>query len=173
MIFPAAVQVVRRLPGTLSLRVTEYDATYAVQDTAGDWYLITAGGKATEKTAGAAGHIQIQNMVIQTPVLGEQVTASGEDALAAQGQTDALEQLLRELEDADLLDKVASVSVPSSYKLSLWYGDRFLVELGGADQLAYKLEYLKIVIAAQQDYDAGTIDLTLGESNEARVTPKE
>lgn len=167
-----SVQVVRRLPGTLSLRVTEYDATYAVQDTAGDWYLITAGGKATEAIALPDGHVRVEDLIIETPVLGEQVSvyaAEGQE-LAAQGQMSALETLLQELEAADLLKEVASVSVPSSYNLSLWYGDRFLVSLGSTDSLAYKLEYLKIAIADQKEYDTGSIDISKGDGSTVYVT---
>lgn len=169
-----SVRVTRKLPNALVLTLTEYDTTYAVQDTAGMWYLITAGGKVTESVSerDAKAHVQVNDLTIVTPVIGEDLTvfsADEEDKLAAEGQRRALLMLLQELEDADLVKEVASVSVPSSFNLSIWYGDRFLVNFGDTDRLDYKFEYLKAVIERQKEYASGTIDLTLREDESAHI----
>ena len=44
-----SVKVTRQLPDTLIIRVTEGKPKYALQDTAGSWYLITAQGKVVEQ----------------------------------------------------------------------------------------------------------------------------
>lgn len=172
-----SVQVARQLPDTLVIHVTEFDATYCVRDEAGGWYLMTAGGKATEQLTeqSAKTHIQLTGLTIKTPTLGEEVTVSAEAGKesAASLQLAAAKKLLEELENAELTKEITSVNVPSSYNLSVQYGDRFLVELGGSDQLDYKLEFLKIVVAEQKSYATGTIDLTLKSGNEARVTLNE
>lgn len=160
-----SVRVTRSLPDTLVLTVTEFEATYAVQDTVGDYYLITAGGKATERVEerDAKSHILIQDMVIETPTIGEPVKA-------AQGQLNALTKLLQEIELSGLEREIASVSVPSSTNMTLWYGTRFLVRLGDSSELDYKLEFLKRVISEQEVFASGTIDLSLSNGREAHVT---
>lgn len=171
------VRVTRQLPDSVVLRVTEYASTYSIRDTNGDYYLITASGKATERLEEreAKGHIVIEEATIEPPTLGEIVTltsAEGKEA-EAKARLSALLQLLQEIENAELSKYVASVQVPSAYQLTLWYEDRFEVRLGNRDKLAYKLEFLKIVVAEQKDYVTGVIDLSLNEGNEAHVIKDE
>ena len=172
-----SVQVTRQLPDTVIVTVTEFDTTYAVQDAAGTWYLMTATGKLTEQVSDLAAkdHIQVENLILKDPVVGEQAVPSAEEGKedVAQRKLETLLQLLKEIEAADLVREVSSVNVLSTSSLSLWYGDRFQVELGGSDQLAYKLEYLKLIIAEQKDYVTGTIDLSLTNGNEAYVIPNQ
>lgn len=168
-----SVRVTRNLPNTLLLTVSEFDATYAVTDTEGDWYLITANGKVTEKVEAreAKSHIQVTELTIEPPTIGEiiQVHADEEEELAAQGQLNALTSLLTEIENAELVKQIVSVSVPSSYHISVSYEGRFAVDLGNTERLDYKLEFLKKVIAEQKEYASGTIDLSLSEGEEAHV----
>lgn len=168
-----SVRVTRNLPNTLLLTVSEFDATYAVTDTEGDWYLITANGKVTEKVEAreAKSHIQVTELTIEPPTVGEiiQVHADEEEELAAQGQLNALTSLLTEIENAELVKQIVSVSVPSSYHISVSYEGRFAVDLGNTERLDYKLEFLKKVIAEQKEYASGTIDLSLSEGEEAHV----
>lgn len=159
-----SVRVSRQLPDTIIISIEEYDATYAVRDGNGDCYLITAGGKATEKIAEgkAADYIQIQNLTIVTPEIGDYVQpmAPAGQEIAAEGQMNALKLLLKAIEDNELLKEVASVSVPNSYEMSLWYTDRFLVQIGDESDLNYKMNFLKQVVQSQKPYAVGTIDLT-------------
>ena len=171
------VRVTRQLPDSVVLRVSEYESTYAVQDTTGDYYLITAAGKATEKLGEreAKSHIFVEELTINPPTIGEVVTLKCADGKEkeAQAQLGALLQLLQEIENAELSKYVVSVQVPSPYQLTLWYGDRFEVRLGNREKLAYKLEFLKVVISQQKDYVSGVIDLSLNEGNEAHVIKDE
>lgn len=168
-----SVRVTRKLPNTLLLTVSEFDATYAVADTAGDWYLITANGKVTEKVEAreARSHIQVTELIIEPPTIGEiiQVHAAEDEELTAQGQLTALTSILTEIENAELVKQIVSVSVPLPYRISVSYEGRFEVDLGNAERLDYKLEFLKKVIAEQKEYASGTIDLSLSEGEEAHV----
>lgn len=172
-----SVQVRRQLPDTVIVTVTEFDTTYAVQDAAGAWYLMTATGKLTEQVSEQAAkeHIQVENLILKDPVIGGQAEPSAEEGKEdpARRKLETLLVLLREIEAADLVREVSSVNVLSTSSISLWYGDRFQVELGGSDELAYKLEYLKLIIAEQKDYTTGTIDLSLTNGNEAYVIPNQ
>lgn len=171
----SSVQVARRLPDTVELTVREYEVTYAVRDVNQAYYLVTSDGKITEKVEerAAKAHIQIAGFTITDPVVGQnlQIAASEEDALAARGQMDTMCDLLEELEAAELTKQIASVEIPNSYDLALWYGDQYYVKLGTKENLPYKLEYLKKVVENLADYQTGTIDLSFSEGSEARFTP--
>ena len=172
-----SVQVTRRLPDTVIVTVMEFDTTYAAQDAAGTWDLMTATGKLTEQVSESAAkeHILIENLVLKNPVVGEQAVPSAEEGKedAARRKLETLTEVLQEIEAAELVREIRSVNVLSTSSISLWYGDRFQVELGGSNELAYKLEYLKVIVAQQKDYDTGTIDLTLSNGNEAYVIPNQ
>ena len=171
------VRVTRTLPDTVVITVTEDETTFAVQDQGGKLYLITAAGKAIEPVSelDAKSHILIQDLVIQPPVIGEQVhvAESGDGSVSPQEQLDALTALLHEIEASKLEKDITVVSVPSAFNLTVWYEDRFEVRLGTADDLAYKLEYLKVVVQEQKEYSTGIIDLTFSSGPEAHVMPNE
>lgn len=168
-----SVRVNRRLPDTVVLHVTEYDATYAVCDTGGTYYLITAAGKVTAEVdeREAKLHILITQPQVNAAAVGETITlpaAQGQET-ETQNLLSALLSLLQELEAAELTKTVTSIELSSAYQLVVWYDDRFEVRLGTGDQLAYKLEYLKVAMAEQEDYASGVVDLTLNEGNQARI----
>lgn len=171
------VRVTRTLPDTVVITVTEDETTFAVQDQGGKYYLITAAGKATEQATEleAKSHIQIRDLVIQPAVIGEpvHVAESPDSTISPQEQLEALKLLLREIEASKLEKNITVVSVPSAFNLTVWYEDRFEVMLGTTDDLAYKLEYLKIVVQEQKEYTTGIIDLTLSSGPEAHVMPNE
>ncbi len=166
-----SVKVTRQLPDTLIIRVTEGKPKYALQDTAGSWYLITAQGKVVEQIeARQAGEFTIvQELTIVPPEIGGnvEVSATAGDVTKAKGQLFAMKTLLEAVEAAELGRHIASVSIPSSFKISLWYEDRFQVELGDTKRMDYKLEYLKAVIEREESYVTGTVDLTLKSGDKA------
>ncbi len=166
-----SVKVSRQLPDTLIIRVTEGKPKYAVQDTRGEWYLITAQGKVVEQITNrqASDFTVVKDLTIQSPTVGDEIlvySAPG-DETKAKGQLSALKTLLGAIEEANLGRHIASVSLPSSFKISLWYEDRFQVELGDTNRVDYKLEYLKAVIEREESYVTGTVDLTLKSGDKA------
>ena len=171
------VRVTRTLPDTVVITVTEDETTFAVEDAGGHYYLITAAGKATEQVDEheAKSHVFVQDLIIQPAVIGEQihVAESADSAISPQEQFDALTLLLREIKASRLEKDITVVSVPSAFNLTVWYEDRFEVRLGTTDDLAYKLEYLKVVIQEQKEYTTGIIDLTFSSGPEAHVMPNE
>lgn len=168
-----SVRVNRKLPDTVVLHITEYDATFAVRDVSGAYYLITAAGKVTQQVEEreAKLHVLITQPQIQKAAIGETITlpaVAGQET-ETQNLLSALLSLLQELEAAELTKSITSIELSSAYQLVVWYDDRFEVRLGTGDQLAYKLEYLKVAMAQQEDYASGVIDLTLNEGNQARI----
>ena len=166
-----SVKVTRQLPDTLIIRITEGKPKYAVRDTQGEWYLITAQGKVVEQITQrqAADFTVVQELAILPPTVGEdlQIHAAAGDETKAKGQLSALKTLLTDIEEAALGRHIVSVSIPSAFKISLWYEDRFQVELGDTNRMDYKLEYLKEVIRREESYVTGTVDLTLKSGDKA------
>lgn len=170
--YAQSVRVSRQLPDTVIITVTEYDATYAVVDAKGEYYLITASGKVTEKitAAKASEHIRIEALTIETPTLGGQISVMAPvgQEVAAQGQLTALKKVLTAIETYGLQQTVRSVSVPSSYEITLRYEDRFEVKVGDTEELDYKFQFLIQTVKSQKSYATGTIDLT--QAADHRVT---
>lgn len=171
--YAQSVRVSRRLPDTVIITVTEYDATYAVVDAKGEYYLITASGKVTEKitAAKASEHIRIEALTIETPTLGGQISVMAPlgQEVAAQGQLTALKKVLAAIETYGLQQTIRSVSVPSSYEISLRYEDRFDIKVGDTENLNYKLQFLIQTINSQKSYATGMIDLTQAADNRVSV----
>ncbi len=164
-----AVRVTRRLPDTLVLYITESDPQYSIRDTKGEYYLITAQGKVTEKINAqlAQDYTPVEGLQILPPEIGEELSLSSTAGESGKTMLEALKTLLEQIEAADLGRYVASVQAPSAGQLSLWYEDRFEVKLGTSARMAYKLEYLKAVVAQEESYVTGKIDLTLDDGDKA------
>lgn len=166
-----SVRVSRQLPDTLVIRIQEGDPKYAIADSRGEYYLVTAQGKIMEQIPQrtVAEYALIGGVNIRNPEVGEQMElfVQGEEGGSAQTRLQALLTLLTEIEAAELEREVASIHAPSAVQMSLWYEDRFEVKLGSADRMDYKLEYLKAVIAKEEIYTTGKIDLTLSDGDKA------
>ena len=171
-----SVKVERRLPDTLVIYVTECDPRYAVQDTEGNYFLMTADCKVLEQITAfeAKEFTLVQELVILTPTPGEEIQIQAEEGsdTKASGQMTALKALLKGIEEAALVKHIASVQIPSAHKVSLWYEDRFKVELGNTSQLDNKLEHLKAAVAKQESYVTGTIDLTFRDGVKVILLPE-
>ena len=158
------VKITRQLPNTVIVTVTEQEPNYVVCDEMGDHYLITAKGIAVRAASPSevTSYTMIRNMTIKTPEMGEKVACVGV-------QFSVLTTVLQELEAAELVREIPSVSLLSASQISLWYGDRFEVSLGTTARLDYKLEYLKAVVAAEESYVTGKIDLRLTDGDRAYI----
>lgn len=164
------VQIRRSLPDRLVVAIKEFDVCYAVQDTSGGYWLMTAAGGLLEqvdkKTAG--DYLQVTGFTVKDPVAGTQIElAPAEQGESTATQKEAVITLLTLLEQSEVGDHVASVDVPSSYDISFWYGDQYLVQLGTTQELEYKLQYLAEVIRRLDSYTTGQIDLTFTSENKA------
>ena len=158
------VKVTRQLPNTVIVTVTEQEPNYVVCDEAGEYYLITAKGIAVRGVSPqeAKAYIMVENMKVKKPTMGEKVSCIGV-------QFSVLTTVLQELEAAELVREISSVSLLSATQISLWYGERFEVTLGTTARLDYKLEYLKAVVAAEESYVTGKIDLRLTDGDRAYI----
>ena len=165
-----------KLPDTVNIIVKEDDVVYAIKDQNGQWWLMNSDGRVVEmgNNSKASGHTQILGVALENPVPNEhavametvtaETLAEGEtqaviSTTGAQRLTAAL-QILRALEDNDIVGSAASVDVTRIEDIILWYGTRYQVNLGDSTRLDYKIACMNDVILQMSDYQSGILDIS-------------
>ena len=78
------------------------------------------------------------------------------------------------LELSDVLGQVASIDVSRTGDLTLKYGTRFDVLLGGTKGMDKKIAWMASTIEQLEDYQSGTLDVTFTtRPDQAIFTPAE
>lgn len=127
----ASASVSRHWPGDLRITVTQRTAVAVTKANGAVWLLDATGVPYLEVSGAApAGLLTID---LATPSAGDPATMAG---LAVVGQL-----------EAPIRDQVASVSAPSSYRVSLTLRDGRVVVWGGTDRGAKKMQILPAVLA--------------------------
>ena len=172
-----------KLPDTVNIIIEEDDVVYAIKDQTGQWWLMNSDGRVVEQgnNAKVANHTQVLGVALQDPVPDERGVAlesapTAEDATAetaAQGETvpasvpvtttgaqrlDAALQILKALENNDIVGSAASVDVSRIDDIILWYGTRYQVNLGDNSGLDHKIACMNAVIAQMSEYQSGVLD---------------
>ena len=170
-----------KLPDTVNIIIEEDDVVYAIKDQTGQWWLMNSDGRVVEQgnNAKVANHTQVLGVALQDPVPDERgvalesAPAVEEDATAAEGETapssvpvtttgaqrlDAVLQILKALEDNDIVGSAASVDVSRIDDIILWYGTRYQVNLGDNTRLEHKIACMNAVIAQMSEYQSGVLD---------------
>lgn len=165
-----------KLPDTVNIIVKEDDVVYAIKDQNGQWWLMNSEGRIVEMgdNASASDHTQIHGVVLENPVVDERAVAmemvsvdevpEGETVAVvttsgAQRLTAAL-QILKALEENDIVGEAASVDVTRIEDIILWYGSRYQVNLGDSARLDYKIACMNDVILQMSDYQSGILDIS-------------
>ena len=164
-----------KLPDTVILYIEEMDVAYAIQSDDSTWWLMNSGGRVVEQIDGrkAEEHTQILGITLDNPKAGEDAVAmedapietdeSGEYIPAmvtgAQRLHSAM-QILKALEDNDIVGQAASVNVSFLDDIILWYGTRFQINLGDTGRMDYKIACMNDGIAAMSQYDSGILDVS-------------
>ena len=151
------VSVGRVLPDTVVISVKESQLVFAAQT---DTNTVWLDASIMEE------YPQIIGVTLNNPTAGQTVTAVNQTTL------DAVLTLFSELDGTGILEHVASVNVEKEYDMVVQYDDRYEIDLGSSDRLAYKVQYLQAILEQLSDFQAGTIDLTLSEANRAKFHPK-
>lgn len=181
------VRIGIKLPDTVNIYVTEYDVAYAIADQDGSWWLMTSGGKITEKidSSTANNYTKVLGVQVESPAEGErakavevvqQVQETTDPSAATEetapvtvtgaGRLSAALEILESMELNDIVGEVASVDVTSLNNIELWYGQRFQVKVGDINQIDTKLSWLKTTVSQRSDYEMGILDIsftTFGE----------
>ncbi len=165
-----------KLPDTVNIIVKEDDVVYAVKDQNGQWWLMNSDGRIVEMAdnSRASNHTQVLGVVLDNPVTDERAVAmetasmetvpEGETVplvttTGAQRLTAAL-QILKALEENDIVGEAASVDVTRIEDIILWYGSRYQVNLGDSSRLDYKIACMNDVILQMSDYQSGILDIS-------------
>ena len=169
-----------KLPDTVNIIIEEDDVVYAIKDQTGQWWLMNSGGRVVEQgnNAKVANHTQVLGVALDNPVPNETGVAlesapAAMDATAASGETvpesipvtttgaqrlTAALQILKALEENDIVGSAASVDVSRIDDIILWYGTRYQVNLGDSTRLEYKIACMNAVIAQMSEYQSGILD---------------
>lgn len=172
-----------KLPDTVNIIIEEDDVVYAVKDQTGQWWLMNSSGRVVEQgnNAKVANKTQVLGVTLENPVPNEKAIAM-ENAPAAEDPTadstaaeatvsevipvtttgaqrlDAALQILKALENNDIVGSAASVDVSRIDDIILWYGTRYQVNLGDNARLDHKVACMNAVIAQMSEYQSGILD---------------
>lgn len=160
------VRISKELPNRLTIDIVESEASYMIKGDDSVWWLINSDGKLLEQVSASAGtYPTISGMTAVDPVAGMDVETENPD------QIEAAVAVMGELESTDYLAKIVEINVEKPYEIIMYYEDIYQIELGGYDQMAYKIQYLTAVLEQLRETESGIIDLTLGEDKVARFRP--
>lgn len=160
------VRIGKELPNLVTIDIVESNASYMVKGDDGSWWLINAEGKLLEQVDGTAGiYPTISGLTALEPVAGMEMETEDPDSKAA-----AI-AVIGALESTDYLAKIVEINVEKPYEIIVYYEDIYQIELGGYDDMAYKIQYLTTVLEQLRETESGIIDLTLSEDKVARFRP--
>ena len=163
-----SVRISVTLPDTVNIYVEETAVTYAVQDREDIWWLIASDGRVIETVSAeeVPNHTQLTGFRLDTPRAGEKAVAwedGATDVTNSQRLQTALD-IARNLELNEILGEAASINMTNPGNIQLWYGTRYQVQLGSAQQLEKKVAMLKSVIDRHQKeggHQSGILDVSL------------
>lgn len=158
------IKIRRKLPDTFLFEITErVAAAYVVSD--GNRWLIDSNAHILERIAPDTEIKvpKISGCEVMTPFAGSPLILKNQDQLPV------LREVLTSLRHTGMTESISRVEIDKLYDINLVYGDRFLIVLGDASELAKKIEMLRAVIGQLNDFDKGTINVS--EVKEARFRP--
>lgn len=185
-----SVRIGIKLPDTVNIEIKEDSIVYAIQDDTGIWWLMSAEGKVTEmaNTVRASQYTQITGLTISDPVVGQTAVATeravqtdATDPSASSEETtlptvvpanvvtgaqkmDVLLEVLKALENNDIVGSIASIDITYLDDIILWYGTQYQVNLGdGADtthSIDYRIACMYDAILQMAEYTTGILDVS-------------
>ena len=135
-----SVQLRRRLPDALVLTVTECSAAVAVKNEDGTFTYISAAGKVLEQSTSDSGLPVVIGATLDA------VTTGGFLQTATEVHTDAVLEILENLDAAGLLDRLRFINVQDLTDIRIGLGTQFDLRIGTLDDLAYRLRFAQTVI---------------------------
>ncbi len=164
-----------KLPDTVNIIIEEEDVVYAIKDTNAQWWLINSSGHVVEQTNNgkASNYTQVLGVNLDAPQGGKDAVAA--EALPTETMEDgtpvpvtvtgaqrlnAALQILKALEDNDIVGDAASVDVSRIEDIVLWYGTRYQVNLGDNTRLPHKIDCMNDVILQMSEYQSGILDVS-------------
>lgn len=178
-----SVRIGIKLPDTVNIEVVESDVVYAIQDDQGTWWLMNSDAKVTEMVnANVAGnYTKVLGVTLSAPKIGdtgvatELTQAQTDDAVEEDAQTmptvqaivvsgaqrlAAAQEILKALEENDIVGEAVSVDVSNTEDIVLWYGSRYQVNFGDITNLSYKVACMYDAVLQMSDYQTGILDVS-------------
>jgi len=170
-----SVRIGIKLPGTVTIEVTEVRVTYCLEDGNGKLWLVSSSGKVVAEATqqDSEGFTRILGVELDSPKVGEQAVALENDSDRTDDQGNRIPVTVTQaqrlqaaldvaayLEDNEIIGKAANIDVTDLGNITLWYGDRYQVLLGDTTQLGYKINLMKNAINSGR-ISSGVLDITL------------
>lgn len=171
------VQVGIKLPDTVKIEIVESSVAYSVAAQDGTWWLISAEGKVLEQIdpEKADDTTRIEGITLAVPVgaqakaheevgqnaFGDDVTVS----VSGQEKLETLKQILQELEMNGVMGTVTTVDVTQPTDLFLWFGEKYRIDLGNGERIAYKIECMQAVFEQEEFLEPGVIDVSFTDED--------
>ena len=156
--YVAEVRLMRRLPGTLIISITERAPLGLIKQDSACW-LIDGTGRLLEQVSSRSitGKPLIQGITLLAPDAGAEAAVPMEQ----RDRLKALLALLDGLERYELLPVVSAADISQAHELRLTYSTgRFQVLLGDVSNLDIKLPFLLAAIEELPDSASGTLDVS-------------
>lgn len=188
------VRIGIKLPDTVNIEIVESDVVYAIKDEQGTWWLMNSDAKISEMINGsrASNYTQVLGVTLSSPKIGEtgvateiqteQTDPTEEVAgtmptvaaivISGAQRLNTAKEILKALEDNDIVGEAASVDVTDVDNIELWYGSRYQVELGDSNNLTYKIACMYDAILQMSDYETGVLDVSFNTwTDQVAYTP--
>ncbi len=167
----SSVSIRRTLPESITITVTETEATVCIQS--GDsWWLTDSTGRLLERLETAdESVIQVTGVELLAPSEGTTLGLGTDYRLQEEG----LLELLAALESRGLLEKITSIDLSSASTVTMIYNGQLEVLMNLADDFDYDV---KVLLKVEEKYisvnwgsgDSGTLDLTGSQPHLTRNT---
>lgn len=150
------VEVQKRFPTTLKLKITEAQPVAVITGAASAW-VIDAKGKLLEQADEtlAASYAKVTGLELLEPDQGELAKTTPEN----QKQLDNLTHFTQALVEYGLMEGVTAIDVSSQTEIVMVYDGRLTVKLLSSADYSGKLNALKTIIAIAGDDGRGTVNM--------------
>ena len=148
------VDVQKRIPTTVKLKITEAQPVAVITGAASAW-IIDAKGKLLEEAVEDQGYTKVTGLELLEPQQGSMAQTTPEN----QKQLDNLTGITQALAEYELIGQVTSIDVSSQTEIIVIYNNRLTVKLLSSADYSGKLRLLKNIIAMYGEDSRGTVNM--------------
>lgn len=166
LIYAGRTEVVRKMPDTVIIRISESGTVGCVQTDKGLW-IIDNYCRLLETVADGEKdkYIEIKGVSAVSPKAGSEMSVTAED----KSKIIYLREILTAMSERDMLADVGYIDVSNTANVQFTYLDRFTVKMGKNENTDNKLQLLKEAVTELQEAEVGTFDLS--ENKKASFNP--
>ncbi len=171
------VEVRRRMPSTVVLRVKPAEESYCIQTDSG-WLVLSRQCKVMSLSGEQPSLPILTGQLAAAPQVGEKLTLmetppadpeqSEEQPVDSKGSTqqEALEQMLKMLNEYGILEQVTHLDISDPEQITFGYQDRIRVVIGTLNHLDYKIKFASHLLQNKEgnaltETDRGILDMSI------------